>query len=194
MQIIVHTAYRPVINEYVRISGINGEYIIDTIENETPYNSVLIKSVNNNLLSRLIIINGKWQVEGYNTAHDITFNKFSKHLTTLTTRGFIDDPNQVKVGDVGTYTKGGRVGREYWDGFDVIEVIKPGKSVRVLFDRPISIGNEDFIQIPDTEENRFRILEYRRPGRWMFKGVTAKNTSGSIRMGIKKIGGEEGMF
>jgi hypothetical protein len=109
---------------------------------------------------------------------------------------------EIKVGDVGTYTRGGRVGRQYWDGFVVTKIITPGKKVEVKFDIPIRIGKEEYIQIENPngpgwirylpKNSDIRILEYRRPGRWMFKGVPAKDMSGSISFGEKRTEIEQG--
>lgn len=113
-----------------------------------------------------------------------------------------DDINmQVNVGDVGTYTRGGQYGRKYWDGFVVTKIISP-RSVEVEFDKPILLADEEPISIAGEvgviyqipEERKIRILEYRRPGRWMFKGIPANKMSGHIYMGEKKTGAEEGIF
>jgi hypothetical protein len=247
MQTITYTVHLPIVNERVRISGIPTDFIVDSRENPNPpYDRVLIKSLTDNSLSRMVIINGYWQVEGYNKSHEITFHGFvglsptpipipyttaippgitinnipsSEAMQFMTptlaqlanvpntnTNIVINDPYQIKVGDVGTYTTGGRVGREYWDGFVVTEIIKPGKSIRVTFDRPILVGKEELIATPVypdrpvpvthhiPEENKYRILQYRKPGRWMFKGVSARNMSGRITMGTKRTGAEEGIF
>lgn len=116
----------------------------------------------------------------------------------------LEDPLEIVVNDVGTYTTGGRYGRTYWKGFVVTEVITPGKKIKIELDVPILIGEETMTQIdnPDgygwitfiPESNKTRILEYRRPGRWMFKGETAKNRKGEISFGEKKTGAEEGIF
>lgn len=214
MQTVVYTIHLPVINEIVRISSIPEDYIVDTIENQQPpYDSVLIRPLDGESLSRLVIINGKWKVEAYNEPHDITFhNRLTQPLITTATRPLIpipapnnitNDPYQIKVGNVGTYSTGGKVGREYWNGFEVIEIISPGKSIRVAFDDPLLIGKEEPVAVPDLnntvryyipEEYKFRILQYRRPGKWMFKGVPAKDMHGSITIGTKRTGGEEGIF
>lgn len=114
------------------------------------------------------------------------------------------DPYQVQIGDVGTYTRGGQYGRQYWTGFTVIRVLTPGKTIEVQFDEPILIGKEESSQklalngigwihyIP--EENKIRTLEYRRPGRWMFKEVLAKDMYGSISMGERRTEIEQGIF
>jgi hypothetical protein len=108
----------------------------------------------------------------------------------------------IKIGDVGTYTKGGQYGRAYWYGFTVTKIIS-SKKVEVQFDCAILIGKEEVSrkELPNgfynyfiPEENKFRTLEYRKPGRWMFKGVPAKDMFGSISFGEKRIELEQGYF
>lgn len=136
--------------------------------------------------------------------HDVSVDQVYTELSqTVLGRNF-EDPTQIKVGDVGTYTKGGRYGRTYWDGFIVTKILSLGKKIEVEFDNPIRVGKEEMEQIdnPDgfgwinfiPEKNKFRVLEYRKPGRWMFKGVTAKDTFGSISFGEKKTEIEQGYF
>jgi hypothetical protein len=113
-----------------------------------------------------------------------------------------DSPNSFQKGDVGTWYRGGHVGRAYWDGFTIIEVISP-KRLRVEFDKPILIGDEQLTATPaegggwyysTPPENKIRVLEFRRPGKWMFQGVPAKKMHGHIKLGEKKTGAEEGQF
>ena len=104
----------------------------------------------------------------------------------------LDDPNQIQVGNVGTYQTGGRYGRAYWDGFVVTRIISPGKKIEVEFDTPIDLPNEPHDNNP--KRSKTRILEYRRPGRWMFKGLPAKDMFGHISMGQKRTEVEQGWF
>ena len=172
----------------IRISNIPQEYVVDSLEN---FSSILIRPVNDLSLSRLLLINGNWQVEGYNVPHTVIFRN-------------LNDPSQIQVGDVGNYIHGGQYARKYWDGFTVTQIILPGRKIQVQFDRPLLIGKEQPTTnsalgsvgwIPTIpEENKNRVLEYRRPGKWMFQGITAKATFGHIQMGEKKIRAKEGIF
>jgi hypothetical protein len=116
-----------------------------------------------------------------------------------------DNPSEIQVGDVGTYTRGGQYGRQYWDGFTVTKIVTVGKKIEVEFDKPILVGDEKALSKPvpgsdylviwyTPEEYKYRTLEYRRPGKWMFKGVPAKKLFGSISMGEKRTEIEQGYF
>lgn len=126
--------------------------------------------------------------------HDVTIDEVKEIIET-----------HVKVGDVGTYERGGKYGRTYWDGFVVTKVINP-KKIEVEFDEPIRVGKEEMQSKPAPngggyaviwyipEENKYRTLEYRRPGKWMFKGVQAKDMFGFITLGEKRTEIEQGYF
>jgi len=95
----------------------------------------------------------------------------------------------VQVGSVGTLTVGGQVGRAYWTGFVVKQVLKPGKQVVIVWDSPVRLST-----VYDTPSVVESVLEYRRPGRWLPKGVTYKNMNGSISFGNRVNGYEQGIF
>ena len=240
MQTVTYQVTLPVVNQRVNISTTPIQYTVVLIEKQfPPYDNVLIKPVNSDELSRLVIINGKWQVEKYNDDHIITFqpntppnirpmvpNPLYYDLPTANPTNTLimpqpvfnpygnqglnynipePNPNDIRVGDVGTFTTGGRVGRARWYGFTVTKVVKPGKTLEVVFDSPILVGKEQLVTTPapggfgwthhTPEQNKYRTLQYRRPGKWLFKGIPAKDMiDSSIRMGQKLSGTEEGIF
>lgn len=67
-------------------------------------------------------------------------------------------------------------------------ILSPGKTIEVEFDNPILVSLDEIIHqgaiIP--ERNKYKILEYIRPGRWMFKGVSSRDMEGVISMGEKR--------
>ncbi len=262
MQTITYQVPLPSINQQVNISTSPTQYVVFSIENQhPPYDSILIKPIDSDGLSRLVITNGQWQVDKYNDDHVVTFlptisvptPTISVPTPTISVSGSIGlrsnvpnptltqnqlyynlpmssgniltvpepvvnpygrqgldysipvpNPNDIRVGDVGTFTVGGRVGRAYWYGFTVTKVVKPGKTLEVEFDTPVLVGKEQSVQTPDPsgvgwryytpEQSKYRTLQYRSPGRWMFKGVSAKDMNGTITMGQKVTGSEQGIF
>ena len=75
MQTVTYRVQLPHIGDRVLISGIGDTYLIHSIENiQPPYDSILIHPINDyNDISRLVIINGKWQIQYYNKPHNINF-------------------------------------------------------------------------------------------------------------------------
>jgi hypothetical protein len=258
MQTITYQVPLPTIGQRVNISTSPTQYVVFSIENQRlPYDSILIKPIDSDGLSRLVITNGRWQVDKYTDDHTVAFlptisapifsvptvsipasiglrpnapnptlvsNQLYYDLPTNTgniltvpepivnpygNQGLdysipVPNPNDVRVGDVGTFTVGGRVGRAHWYGFTVTKVVKPGKTIEVEFDTPVLVGKEQLITTPGINgigwthskppQSKYRTLQYRNPGRWMFKGVPAKDMNGTITMGQKITGSEQGIF
>lgn len=112
---------------------------------------------------------------------------------------------ETLVGQKGSYKRGGVYGRAYSGGFIVIAVYNDNL-IEVEFDKPILLNDEkhsrrilhddvDGPYIPYIpEEKKYRILQYRRPGRWIFKGVPANKMVGHILMGESETLIEDGIF
>ncbi len=84
MQEITYLTHIPKIGERVVItikdpSGVTplpGRFVVTVLENDVPpYDSVLIENVITKKHTRLVITNGRWQVEYYDKPHDVEFLK-----------------------------------------------------------------------------------------------------------------------
>jgi hypothetical protein len=75
MQVVVYQVSLPRVGRGLTISGFDNIYVVHAVENiQPPYDSVLVHPINDtDDVSRLVIINGKWQVQYYNTPHTINF-------------------------------------------------------------------------------------------------------------------------
>lgn len=85
MQTVTYIVQKPVLGQKVKITGLGGKYIVKHLENQyPPYDTVLIHPKDApTLISKLVITNGKWQLEGYNQPHEVQFiekkHKKNKH-------------------------------------------------------------------------------------------------------------------
>lgn len=75
MQTITYTLILPRVGDRVTISDVTNIYTVYQIENiRPPYDSVVIRNNTSGDLSRIVITNGKWQVQYYPVEHTITIN------------------------------------------------------------------------------------------------------------------------
>lgn len=73
MQTVTYTVELPKIGDTVRISDIPDTYIIYGIESVSPpYDSILVQNVVTDSLSRIVITNGRWQIQYYSIPHTVT--------------------------------------------------------------------------------------------------------------------------
>ncbi len=81
-------------------------------------------------------------------------------------------------------------------GFTIRRILTQGKMIEVEFDNPILVTNDEIIRqsyiIPESK--KFRILQYRSPGIWRFKGVSEPDMEGYISMGEKLTSSKDGIF
>lgn len=204
MQTLTYFVPVPRISDHVSISTTNIPYIIIRFENASPpYDSVIIRNLETQEESRLVVINGLWKVQNYPIDHAVTFhNSTTDHRIIPVTPNDTDhqivpavlnDRDHIDIGSVGTRQEGGRVGRSYWNGFTVTRVLSPGKKVEVVFDDPVDIEADKKSTVTDR---RTRILELRKDNIWRIRGETQKETkyNSSIWFGERKTGAEEGYF
>lgn len=100
MQSITYVVPLPVAGDTVIISDVNEPYSIHKMESVgPPYDSAVIVNDNTGVLSRIIIANGKWQIQHYPVSHTITFKSSptlkveSKPLSSI---GFEPLPTESK--------------------------------------------------------------------------------------------------
>ena len=87
MQTIIYHVPLPHIGDKVTISDINNEYMVNSLESDTPpYDSAIIINTKTNELSRIIVSRGQWQVENYTLPHKVQITQ------PIMTQPFITQP------------------------------------------------------------------------------------------------------
>ncbi len=73
MQTITYVVDMPTPGQKLNINPFTEPFTVDKIETYHPTDSIIISNDITKAQSRLVIINGKWQVEHYNSPHSIIF-------------------------------------------------------------------------------------------------------------------------
>jgi hypothetical protein len=101
MQTVTYNVDVPIVGQHVLIRGVPQEYEVYNIEStRPPYDSVLIKQLNGDLVSRLVITNGKWQVQGYNHPHQVMFYEPKQGLVRIFPPFPVEHHSTLEIGDL----------------------------------------------------------------------------------------------
>lgn len=113
MQTVTYVVHLPRIGEKVNIDLLpQGKYTVTSIETQNPIDSVIIVDDNTGTQSRLVIVNGKWQVQNFNHPHNVNFTKLPQTSSATPETRIIETmlmqripDNEAKIGDYGIYTE-----------------------------------------------------------------------------------------
>lgn len=122
MQTVTYIIHLPRIGEKVVIDVLpEGKFTVNYIETHNPTDSVVIINDDTGELSRLVITNGKWQVNYFAHPHNINFIELPRIHTTINQTATINQTtetriietmvmnrvpdNEIKIGDYGIYTE-----------------------------------------------------------------------------------------